>query len=1111
MVKEVRDILNTENALKMSQVQLENAMEIANLASWEFDILKNLYIFNDRFYDLIGTTAIKEGGYIMSSEDYFNRFVHPEDVEYVFEGMKKSLKDKESAFGTQLEHRITLRDGDIRYMDVRIKVIMPTEDHGPYAYGTIQDITEWKNIEEELVESEEKFREVFNKANDAMFLHKLHGKNPGNFLEVNDKACQSLGYTREELNNLGPQDVDNNENISRIPLNIENLYQEKKKTFNTLHVTKDGKNIPVEINAHLFIMNGEEYVLSIARDISERIRIEKALKDSEEKVKLKLDKILSPYYDVDEEEFKNIINSSKIQSLMDDFYNITDTGIGITDLGGNVLVATGWQDICTNFHRINKESCNNCIESDVYMTQGLVHGEYKIYKCKNNLWEAVTPIMLGQKHVGNLFLSQFFFEDNILNYKIFEAQAEKYGFDFLDYMEALEKVPKWNLKKVETIMGFYLKFAEMISSLSLSNLKLAKSLEDHKITENALKLSERNYRDLVDYTSVAVFKSRLDGKFLFVNDAMINIFSYDSAKDLIQHNIIRLYKNPKDRILLIQKLKIDGKVTDYEMETIGKNGETVNVLVSAILEDDTISGMFMDITTRKETENALRISENLYRTIFENTGAATLIYDQNGIITMINSETEHLSGYSRIEIEGHMKWTEFIHPKDLNLMLDYHEKRILDSDSAPSEYETRIINREGKIFDVQITVDKIPGVEEYISSIVDITEQKKQNNDLKWELEVNKALNKLYTPLVSKQTSLEDISKTILHESLKLTESGTGFVGEIIPNTHEMVLVSRIPSLPDNYYNQPMLKLTEEGRYKSLMGHSLNIKRGFFTNDATSHPDYIDYHNMKIERFLSVPVILKEELVGQIAISNSNRDYTEKDLEAILRLTHFYTMALQKVRDEKELKKSLEEKEVLLREIHHRVKNNMQIISSLLNLQIQFEDLDETINVLKESQGRIKSMSIIHEKLYQSSNISNINFKEYIEKLILDIYYSYGILNGSIESLLDIQDINLNIDTAIPLGLIINELVTNSIKYAFPENSGKITIKLVSHDGQLELTIADNGTGMSEDLILESSKTLGLQLVNSLINQLDGKLEVETSHGTKFKIIFHELKYETRI
>ena len=1111
MVKELKDIFNAEKALKMSQAKLENAMEIAKLASWEFDVLNNQYIFNDRFYNMIGTSAIREGGYTMSSEDYINKFVHPDDVQFVLDGLKKSLQNKESAFGTQLEHRIILEDGDVRNMAVNIKVIMPNRDHDAFAYGTIQDITEWKRIEDELIESEEKFREVFNKANDAMFLHKIDGKNPGNFLEVNDRACQSLGYTREELMNMGPQDVDNHENIGKIPLNMQDLYKEKKKTFNTLHVTKEGKNIPVEINAHLFIMKGEEYVLSISRDISERIRIEEALKDSEEKLRLKLDNILSPDYDVDEEEFKNIINSPKIQSLMDDFHNITNTGIGILDLEGNILVATGWNDICTNFHRKNEESKKNCIESDVYMTKGLKHGEYKTYKCKNNMWESVTPIMLGQKHVGNLFLTQFFFEDEAIDYKVFKAQAEKYGFDSAEYLKALEKVPKWTLEKVETIMEFYLKFAEMISSLSLSNLKLVKSLEDHKVTENALKASERSYRDLVNNTRVGVFKSNLDGKFLFINQAMADIYSYDSVTDLMQQNIIKLYKHPEDRFFLLQKLKIDGKITDYELESTGKNDQTVNVLVSANLKDDIISGMFMDITARKKTENALIISENLYRTIFENTGAATLIFDQYGIIKMINSETELLSGYSRKEIEGHMNWTEFIHPDDLKLMLNYHEKRVKFTDPVPSEYETRIINLEGKICDVQITVDKIPGVNEYISSLVDITEKKKQNQDLKWELEVNQALNNLYTPLVSKQTSLEDISKTILRESLKLTDSSMGFVGEILPNTHEMVLISRIPSLPDSYYRKPMLKVTEDGRYKSLMGHSLNIMEGFFTNNATSHPDYIEHHNIKIERFLSVPVILKEELVGQIAISNSKRDYTDKDLEAILKLTHFYTMALQKVRDEKELKNSLAEKDVLLREIHHRVKNNMQIISSLLNLQIQFEDLDETISVLKESQGRIKSMAIIHEKLYQSSSLTNINFKEYIEKLILDIYYSYGILDGSIESLLEIHDISLNIDTAIPLGLIINELVTNSIKYAFPENIGIITIKLVSNNDQLELTVADNGIGISEGLVLESSKTLGLQLVNSLINQLDGRLELDTDHGTEFKIIFQELEYENRI
>jgi PAS domain S-box-containing protein len=902
MVENIKGVFKTEKELRMSQIQLENALEMANLASWEFNLSNNKYLFNDRFYSMFGTSAELEGGYIMSAEDFFTKFIHPDDVQNISDSLNRSLETKESAFGTELEHRIIRGDGKTRYMVVRIRTIKSTENHDALAYGTIQDVTERKKIEDELKESEEKFRKIFYNANDAMFLFKLEGKYLGNFLEVNDLACESLGYTREELTCMGPRDIINPDNISRLTMNIENFFKEQKTTFETSHLTKDDKSLPVEINSHLFNVGGEKYILSIARDISERKKAEKALEET-----------------------------------------------------------------------------------------------------------------------------------------------------------------------------------------------------------------ERNYRDLVDNSSVGVFKTNINGDIIFVNNAMVNIFHYDSVEDMMDYSIKELYRDQEDRLNLVHRLQKEYKVTDYQMETVGKNGETIDVLVSAILEGDTLSGMFMDVTARKKAEDALRKSENLYRTIFENTGAATIIYDKDGIITMMNSETENLSGYTRKEVEGRMNWMKFVHPDDIEMMIQYHKQREEDPELAPSQYETRFINRIGELIYAQITVDKIPGVQEYISSIVDITEQKKQNEDLKWELEVNQALNKLYTPLVSKQTSLEEIADTILFESLKLTESRMGFVGEIIPDTHGMVVLSMIPHMSNNEYKRPYLKLMGEGVYEGLMGYSLKIKEGFFTNNAPSHPAYVDSHGLEVEKFLSVPVILKDELVGQISISNSSRDYTEKDLEAILRLTHFYSMALQKVRDEKELKNSLAEKEVLLREIHHRVKNNMQIISSLLNLQIQFEDLDETVGVLKESQGRVKSMAIIHEKLYQSSSLTNINFKEYIEKLILDIFYSYGILKSSIESVLDIKDINLNIDTAIPLGLIINELVTNSVKYAFPELSGKIFVKLMSKNDQLELTIADNGIGIPEGVDLENSKTLGLQLVNSLVTQLEGELKRDLSNGTEFKIIFKELEYKNRI
>ncbi|MFP3974851.1 MAG: PAS domain S-box protein [Dehalococcoidia bacterium] len=203
------------------------------------------------------------------------------------------------------------------------------------------------------------------------------------------------------------------------------------------------------------------------------------------------------------------------------------------------------------------------------------------------------------------------------------------------------------------------------------------------------------------------------------------------------------------------------------------------------------------------------------------------------------------------------------------------------------------------------------------------------------------------------------------------------------------------------------------------------------------------------------------------------------------------------------IRASLEEKETLLREIHHRVKNNLQIVSSLLRRQgrqIQDETLKE---LLKESENRVLSMSLIHEKLYRSENMAAINFKEFIRSLSHSLIRSYGISNVSLKS--DIEDVHLPIDTAIPCGLIVNELVSNSLKYAFPEGkSGEIEIGLHQiGEGEVELMVRDNGAGMSGDIDIRNTDSLGMDLVTLLgEKQLGGKVELDRSQGTEFRIRF---------
>jgi two-component system sensor kinase len=213
---------------------------------------------------------------------------------------------------------------------------------------------------------------------------------------------------------------------------------------------------------------------------------------------------------------------------------------------------------------------------------------------------------------------------------------------------------------------------------------------------------------------------------------------------------------------------------------------------------------------------------------------------------------------------------------------------------------------------------------------------------------------------------------------------------------------------------------------------------------------------------------------------------------------------------ENKIKNSLHEKELLLREIHHRVKNNMQIISTLLTLQSAQIDDQKLINLYQESQNRIQAMSLIHEKLYQSRDISKINLKDYVQSMVSDLLYSYEKDSQVIESNLDIADVLMSIDTAVPCGLIINELISNSLKYAFPDRNGTINVYFHRiNDSDYCLSISDDGIGLPEDLDIEKTNSLGLQIVNNLINQLDGTLKI--SKPSKFEIRFKELKYKERM
>ncbi|TAG91400.1 MAG: PAS domain S-box protein [Oscillatoriales cyanobacterium] len=216
---------------------------------------------------------------------------------------------------------------------------------------------------------------------------------------------------------------------------------------------------------------------------------------------------------------------------------------------------------------------------------------------------------------------------------------------------------------------------------------------------------------------------------------------------------------------------------------------------------------------------------------------------------------------------------------------------------------------------------------------------------------------------------------------------------------------------------------------------------------------------------------------------------------------------------EARLQAALREKEVLVKEIHHRVKNNMQVVSSLLQLQAQYIEDEAMLSLFEESQTRIHSMALIHEQLYQSDSLARIDIQTYVENLVANLFQSFGCSNNLIEIILNVDPFFLNIETAIPCGLIINELVSNSLKYAFAPNiKGEIKIDFREIlDRQFYLSIQDNGSGFPTDFDVENTETLGVRLVKMLAEQLDGKISIDSHPGTCYHLVFKELNYRRRL
>lgn len=495
-------------------------------------------------------------------------------------------------------------------------------------------------------------------------------------------------------------------------------------------------------------------------------------------------------------------------------------------------------------------------------------------------------------------------------------------------------------------------------------------------------------------------------------------------------------------------------------------------------------GIQRDVTQKRDAEQRLRLSEEKFRAVAESMPAQVVIFQDNSFV-FANKFSETITGYKTDELMKKNFW-DLVHPDYKGIVKERGEKR-QKGENVPTNYEMKIIAKNGseKWLNYSAKIIDYDGKRAVLGIATDITESKK--NQEKTRLSEEKYRNFV-------EQSSEGIFRLEFRKPVAVKLAADEQVNLISENVFiaecNHVFARMYEDVPENIIGKNVSIL----KYQNPEGTARILK--FIMNDYKVIEDEVsEYDTEGREKNFVVNISGVIENGYLTSVWGVQHDISEKK------------------KAEEALKRSLKEKEILLKEIHHRVKNNLQIVTSLLKLQSGYVKDEKIKQLFKESQNRVQSMSLIHQKLYQTRDLANIDFKEYLMTLSTHLQHSFGILEDRVKINTEVHNMVMSIDNAIPAGLIVNELVSNALKHAFPgDKKGTININAAfdEYNNSYWIVVRDNGIGISREIDFESSASFGLKLVATLVKQLDGEMELVNAGGSEFRITFKSAEYKDR-
>ena len=593
----------------------------------------------------------------------------------------------------------------------------------------------------------------------------------------------------------------------------------------------------------------------------------------------------------------------------------------------------------------------------------------------------------------------------------------------------------------------------------------------------------------------------LEGHILFVNDAFVSTYGY-ASEDLLGRSPFALGGGGVSEEMLREAYLPSSGSWNGELTGRRSDGSEfpAEVWTSPVKDERGESVAFVtvarDISDRKRSEEVIRRNELRLRRITDTMLDMIVQIDNRGVCEYASPSIRNIMGYAIDDVIGR-NLLELVHRSDRKRVTLVFARLLRTASSGTVEY--RCGNAQGGWVWLESIINPLcdaPGkVSGFVVGSLDVTHRKRAEDTLRLNearLETLVALNQMT------DASADHIIEFALEEAVLLTRSSLGFLAFLDDDQEKITSEVWSHRMRELYGPE-----TAGAPAASMIRRTVEERRPVIANGVPSGPMQQFTAWAEAGRSMSVPVFDGPRIVAVAGVAQKEDGYDASDARQFTLLMEGMWLLVQQQRSQANLRRSLEEKEVLLKEVHHRVKNNLQIISSLLSLQLGHVADAALGEILRESQNRIRSMALIHERLYRSGDLSRVDFGYYVRNLTSHLGRTYAGGGEPARVHVNVGSILLGVDLAIPCGLIVNELVTNAFRHAFVDGrTGEVTITMTQNELVYRLTVRDNGVGLPAGFEVRNTTSLGLQLVQTLTEQIDGVLEIQNAGGAEFSIVF---------